>query len=212
MPGDNDKTDAAASSPAMPIKIFYSYSSQDEELRDKLDAHLSVLMRNGVVAGWHDRRISAGTEWADSIDRHLESAEIILLLISADFLASDYCYEKEMRRAMERHERGEARVIPIILRNCDWSDTPFGKLPVLPNGGKPITNWRSTDDALANVVAGLKKAIAELTDAVFNEPRTSESVQRSIESRRLTAVRSAQIVAVWLWAIMHLTISSLLPR
>jgi hypothetical protein len=115
-----------------------------------------------VIQGWHDRRISAGTEWDGSIDEHLESASIILLLISSDFLASDYCYDKEMKRAMERHEERTTRVIPIILRKCDWHDAPFGKLQALPKDSKPITSWPDRDEAFTDVVAGLKRAIAEI--------------------------------------------------
>src|SRR2546430_141747 len=115
-----------------PVEIFYSYAHKDEDFRIELEKHLSLMRRNGEIAGWHDRNISAGTDWKDSIDKHLESAQIILLLISADFLASDYCYEIEMTRAMERHKESKARVIPVILRNCDWSSAPFGRLQALP--------------------------------------------------------------------------------
>ena len=108
------------------LELFYSYSHKDEELRDQLENHLAMLKREGVISGWHDRRISAGQEWDGEIDDHLNSVEIILLLVSSDFLASNYCYDIEVKRAMERHEAGEARVIPIILRPCDWQRAPFG--------------------------------------------------------------------------------------
>src|SRR5579871_1216010 len=140
----------------VPMELFYSYSHKDEELRETLETHLSPLKRQGVIAGWHDRRISAGTEWADQIDEHLNSAQIILLLISADFLASDYCYDKEMTRAMERHEAGAARVIPIILRPCDWHGAPFGKLQALPKDAKPITDWSNRDAAFLDVAQGIR--------------------------------------------------------
>jgi TIR domain-containing protein len=155
-------TGAETSKPRPPIEIFYSYSHKDEELRDRLETHLSLLKRNGVIQGWHDRRISAGAEWGGSINEHLESAGIILLLVSADFLASDYCYDVEMKRAMERHTQGTARVIPIILRKCDWQDAPFGKLQALPKDGKAIKTWSDIDDAFTDVATGLKRAIAEM--------------------------------------------------
>ncbi|MCI0662643.1 MAG: toll/interleukin-1 receptor domain-containing protein [Acidobacteria bacterium] len=145
-----------------PIEIFYSYSHEDEILRVKLEKHLSVLRRNGMIKGWHDRNISAGTEWKDSISEHLESARVILLLVSSDFLASDYCYDKEMMRAMERHEKGSARVIPVILRKCDWQDAPFGKLQALPKDAKPVKSWGDIDEALVDVVTGLRRVIAEI--------------------------------------------------
>src|SRR5438128_1377433 len=101
-----------------PIEVFFSYSHKDEELRDEMANHLSILKRQGVITDWHDRRITAGDEWAGQIDEHLNSAHLILLLISADFIASDYCYDLELTRAMERHEAREACVIPVILRPC----------------------------------------------------------------------------------------------
>src|SRR5947209_17543230 len=114
------------------IEIFLCYAREDDALRQGLEKHLRVLRRQGIINLWHDRDISAGTEWEREIDNHLNTARLILLLISPDFLDSDYCYSKEMGRAMERHELGEARVIPIILRHVYWHKTPFGKLQALP--------------------------------------------------------------------------------
>ena len=105
-----------SASSAPPIEVFISYSHKDEALREKLGTHLSLLKRQGVIDEWHDRRIGAGQEWAGAIDEHLNSAAVILLLVSADFVASDYCYDLEMTRALERHDAGDARVIPVILR------------------------------------------------------------------------------------------------
>lgn len=101
---------------------------KDEECKDKLVKHLSILKRQGVIGDWHDRKIGAGNEWAGAIDEHLECTEIILLLVSDDFLASDYCWDIELKRGMARHEARTARVIPVILRNVDWAGAPFGKL------------------------------------------------------------------------------------
>ena len=110
------------------IEVFYSYSHEDEELRQQLENHLSILRRQGVITDWHYRQIGAGREWEGEIDAHLNTAHVILLLISSDFIASDYCYDVEMQRAMERHEAGEARVIPVILRPVDWEAAPFSHL------------------------------------------------------------------------------------
>src|SRR5712664_2045324 len=98
-----------------PVNVFYSYSHSDESFRIELEKHLSLMRRNGEIGRWHDRDISAGMDWKRSIDKHLDRADIVLLLVSADFLASDYCYEIEMKRAMKLHKEGKARVIPIIL-------------------------------------------------------------------------------------------------
>lgn len=145
-----------------PVEIFYSYAHLDEKFREELVKHLRLLERQGVIKGWHDRNISAGMEWKNSIDENLESAGIVLLLVSANFLASDYCYDIEMKRAMERHAQGKARVIPIILSSCRWYGAPFGKLQSLPKEAKPIENWERAAEAYTNVVEGIEKAIEEI--------------------------------------------------
>jgi hypothetical protein len=144
------------------IRLFYSYSHRDEALRDQLNNHLAMLKRRGMISDWHDRRIGAGAEWKDQIDQNLDLAQVILLLISADFLASDYCYDIEMKRAMERHKSKDARVIPVILRPCDWGDAPFGELQALPKDAKPITAWSNEDEGWLNVAQGIKAACQEL--------------------------------------------------
>ncbi|MGK2906301.1 MAG: toll/interleukin-1 receptor domain-containing protein [Desulfuromonadales bacterium] len=146
-------------------KVFFSYSHRDEELRDELEKHLSILKRQGFIETWHDRRITAGEELSREIDQNLETADVVLLLVSADFLASDYCYEIEMTRGLERHEAGEARVIPVILRPCDWHDAPFGKLLATPPDGKPVTRFPTFDDAFVLVVADIKQALRQLGQA-----------------------------------------------
>lgn len=104
-------------------------------------------------------KISAGTEWKDQIDARLDSADLILLLVSPDFLASDYCYDVELQRALERHIAGEARVIPIIVRPVDWHEAPFAKLQALPRDGKPISTWARRDEAYKDVVTGIRGAV-----------------------------------------------------
>jgi hypothetical protein len=142
--------------------LFFSYSHADEKLRDQLETQLAILKRQEIIEMWHDRRIGAGAEFARDIDQHVETDDIILLLISPDFLASDYCYEKEMLRAMARHEAGEAIVIPVILRPCDWQGTPFGKLNATPTDGKPVTRHSDFDDAFLEVTKAVRAAAARL--------------------------------------------------
>ncbi len=144
------------------LRLFYSYSHKDDLLREQLETHLKLLQRQGLIQPWHDRRILPGDEWVKAIDDNLNRADIILLLVSADFIASDYCYEIEVKRAMERHEAGEARVIPIILRPVDWRGTPFNKLSWLPQNGEPVTQWRDRDAAWLNVETGIKETIAAM--------------------------------------------------
>jgi len=146
------------------IELFYSYSHKDEALKDQLaQSSEQSEAPGGVIREWHDRKIGSGTEWVKEIDEHLNSAEVILLLISSDFIASEYCHEIEMKRAMERHESGEARVIPVILRSVDWSGLIFSKLQAAPKDGAPVTKWADRDEAFMNVAQAIRAAVAELT-------------------------------------------------
>jgi Flp pilus assembly protein TadD len=146
----------------MPVKIFFCYAHEDEQLLNKLKSHIIPLQRQGLIDVWHDRDISAGTDWEQQIKSHLNAAQIILLLVSPDFMASDYSYSIEMKRALERHERGEARVIPIILRHIYWQGV-LGKLQALPTDARPIKSWSDLDEALYNVTEGIRKVIEEIT-------------------------------------------------
>jgi hypothetical protein len=146
-----------------PVEIFFSYAHEDEALRDELAKHLSILQRLGQIKAWHDRAIDPGEEWADEIDEHLNAADIILLLISSDFMASNYCYDVEMMRAMERHEAGEAVVIPVILRRTNWSNAPFSKLQALPRNAKPVTAWSDQDEAFLNISEGIQRVADKLS-------------------------------------------------
>ena len=146
------------------VALFYSNSHVDESLRDQLERHLSALQRQGLICQWHDRRIGAGEEWRGQIDQHLTEADIVLLLISPDFISSDYCYDVEMEQALARHRSGDARVIPVFLRSCDWEGCPFGELQGLPKDAKPITTWTDRDVAFTDVSKGLRKIVVEMIE------------------------------------------------
>src|SRR3954451_9531305 len=184
--------------PATPVPLFFSYSKKDKALRDRLEAHLSLLQAQGVISGWHDRRIEAGTEWDGAISKHLEEAGIILLLASADFLATRYCWDVEIRRAMERHEAGTARVIPVILRPVDaWHTAPFGKLQALPEEGKAVTTWKNRDEAFADVARGIRDAVEGLTSGAQSPPvpappapAVTPAAERPRSAGRATLVRA----------------------
>lgn len=141
-------------------RIFISYSHKDEQYREELEKHLIMLRRSGLIETWTDRKVMPGQEWGKEIDAKLKAADIILLLVSSDFLASDYCFDVEVAQAMRQHEQGYSKVIPIILRPCDWHDTPFGILQGLPKDGKPIREYSDFDRAFFEVVKGVKKTIA----------------------------------------------------
>src|SRR6266568_8825394 len=141
------------------IEIFFSYAHADEALRNQLEKHLGSLKRQKRIITWYDRNIPPGTEWASEIDAHLKTAHIILLLVSSDFIDSQYCWSVELRKAIRRHNTGEACVIPIIVRPVNWKKTPFAKLQALPTDGKPISTWSDIDEALVNVAEGIQKAV-----------------------------------------------------
>jgi internalin A len=143
------------------VRVAFSYSHKDEALRDQLETHLKLLQRNGVITTWHDRKLMAGDKWAGVIDDKFQSADIILLLVSADFLASDYCYEIELKTALERAAKSEVEVVPIILRTCDWADAPFAKFQALPKDAVPVVKWTHPDDAWTDVERGIKKLAEE---------------------------------------------------
>lgn len=141
------------------VGVFVSYAHEDEDLRDELAKHLRILVRQGSTTDWHDRKITAGSEWKGEIDNHLNTARVILLLISVNFLDSDYCYDVEMRRALEQHEAKEARVISVILHPVYWKGAPFAKLQALPKDASPVTSWEDRDAAFTNIVEGIQAAL-----------------------------------------------------
>lgn len=143
-------------------KLFFSYCHVDEALRDRLEVHLSLMRNQGLISTWHDRGIVAGSNIDEAIDANLESADVILLLVSADFIASRYCYSVEMKRALERQADGTARVIPVIFEPCDWHSAPFGKLLAVPKDGKAVTTWPNQAEAWSDVARQIRKAIEEV--------------------------------------------------
>ncbi|MGO8869011.1 MAG: toll/interleukin-1 receptor domain-containing protein [Alphaproteobacteria bacterium] len=138
--------------------VFFSYSHKDESLRDQLETHLAMLKRQKVISTWHDRRLVAGDDVNTGISKELDHSDIILLLVSPNFLASEYCYGVEMAHALKLHAEGKARVIPVILRPCDWAHAPFGRLLATPKDGKPVTKWADADDAFLDIATAIRSA------------------------------------------------------
>ena len=151
-------------------KLVFSYCHVDEKLRNELEKHLMPLKRLGLITTWHDRRITAGTELHGEISAHFENADIILLLISPDFINSNYCYDVEVKHALERHAKREARVVPVILRTCDWHDLPFGKLMATPEDGYPITKFTHIEDGFYQVAQAIKIFLKELGAVTQSSP------------------------------------------
>ncbi len=156
--------------PTAAVPLFYSYAHEDETLLDQLNTHLALLKRQSIISGWHPRDISAGSNRTTEIDNQLATARIILLLVSPAFIASDYCYGVEMQQAMQRHTAGTARVIPVLLRPCDWEAAPFGELIALPKNKKPVTQWSNRDAAFTEIVKVIRTVIAELNGHVETVP------------------------------------------
>ena len=176
--------------------VFFSYSHKDEALRDQLETQLAMLKHQGAITTWHDRGIGAGEEFDKVIDGHVNADDIILLLVSPDFLASKYCYEREMSRAMERHEAGEAIVIPVILRPCDWQQAPFGKLQVAPKDGRPVTQWTDRDQAFLEVAKAIRGAAARLNPASIapvKELRQSAAAEARSRTTEPLSIRSSNL-------------------
>ena len=147
---------------AGPIEVFISYSEEDERFKKQLETHLVMLRREGMIRPWHSQQIEAGQEWEQETASHIDSAQIILLLVSSSFLASDQLYENELMRAMERQAAGAARVVPIILRYVDLEQTPFKKLLALPRNGKPIDSWRNTDEIWTSITREIRQLCEQL--------------------------------------------------
>lgn len=169
--------------------LFFSYSHKDETLRDELEIHLATLKRQGVIETWHDRKIPAGKEFDHQISQYLEAADIILLLVSPYFIASDYCYDVELKRALEKHDAGEATVIPVILHPSDWRPLPFGKLLATPTDGKPVSKFASMHDAFLEVSTAIREAAGEInarsgkagTPSTLSQTTTPIAVSQSPE-------------------------------
>ena len=177
------------------VSVFVSYSHRDEDLRKELETHLALLSSQGIIDVWHDRRIGPGDELHRQINSHLVTADIILLLIIADFLASDYCHDVEMKRAIERHDNG-ARVIPVISRPCDWHLAPFGSLRAVPKDGKPVVKHATLDDGFLEVAQAVRQAAsAERGGFASNEVidrgrvRASRLPESSVRSSNLRIKR-----------------------
>jgi len=180
------------------ITIFVSYAHEDDHLRQELDKHLSQLKWQHLITTWYDQEISAGTAWEHEITTHLNTADVILLLISPGFMASPYCYSVEMKQVIERHERGEAHIIPIILRPVDWQGAPFSKLQTLPLDAKPIQSSSQShqDEAFLDVARGIRKVVEALLEG---EIRSGEEygVQRHLKETKQLSRFGAPFPSVW---------------
>jgi len=148
-----------------PVNLFISYSHKDDDYLNQLKQHLKPMERQGMIKVWCDREIEPGTKWNKEISDKLETADIVLLLISPGFFSSDFCTINEMDRALEKLEKGEVRLIPVIIEPVDWHDNPFAELQVLPEGAKPVSKWEDKNEAWLNVVENIKSMSKEILES-----------------------------------------------
>ncbi len=174
-------------------EVFFSYSHEDENYRDQLEKHLASLRHEGLIESWHDRRILAGSNIDSVIDEKINSADIILLLISSSFISSHYCYSVELHRAMERHTDKSARVIPVILRPCDWQAAPFGKLLAAPKDGKAITTWSNYDEAYTDVAKQIRQAVQQIHSSQTIAPISAQTNNPFSELTHISNGRSSNL-------------------
>jgi len=146
-----------------PKRVFVSYSTDDEPLWQQMKKHLSALERRGLITAWTFRKIVPGATWDEAIRKELDAADILLLLMSASFIASKYCWEVEVERALQRRQAGTAVVIPVILKPCDWKSLPLGHVQALPRNGKPVVEWKPRDKAWLDVAEGIARVVESMS-------------------------------------------------
>jgi hypothetical protein len=186
-----------------PIHVFISYARADETLKDELLKHLASLRRSGAIAIWHDRDLAPG-EPLSRIEAEIDRADIVLLLLSADYLASDDLHDREMMRAIRRHEGGEAKVVAVLLRPITIEqDAPFADLESFPSGRKAVASWPSRDEAWSDVVRGLRRALG-LPAGEDADPDSARSDDAS--AARVEIARSRDRMIIVVTAIVAVTV------
>ena len=156
---------ATGSKEPPPLDVFISYSADDERFKHELETHLVMLKRNRIIQPWHSEQVKAGLEWEKEISKLIDQSQIVILLISPSFLASDHLYEQEMQQAMERHTSGNARVIPIMIRFANIADTPFSKLLILPRNLQPVDTWRNRDEIWVRIAEDIRNVCNDLRNS-----------------------------------------------
>jgi TIR domain len=156
----------------VPIRIFYSYAHEDKRYQQRIKQQLGLLKNQGLITQFSNQDILPGQEWKNEINKKIETADIILLLVSPAFLDSEYCYTEEMQSAFQRYEAREARIIPIIIRPCEWRQSPLGKFQPLPGKGLPVNDWKPQDKAYHEIEIGIRKIINDVRRKKSRKPAT----------------------------------------
>ncbi|MEO5681582.1 MAG: TIR domain-containing protein [Chitinophagaceae bacterium] len=152
------------------INVFISYSHHDKQFLDELMKHLVILSRQGLINIWEEGMIEAGRNWNQEIKNKISEADLVIMLISADFLASEYIYGEEVQEAFKKHEEGRARILPVIIRACNWQDTPFAKFQVVPRSARPVSSWESKDEAYLDIA----RTVRIISEQFISERQTIE--------------------------------------
>jgi len=170
----------------MILSLFISYAHADEKVLERLHKHLAMMRREGSLESWDDRAISPGKKLDNEIKEALERANVFLALVSPDYLASSYCYEKEFEYAALLEEQGKLRIVPVILEPCDWLSSPLAKHLALPKEGQPISQWSNQNNAFLDVVNGLRRLSSDMSPDVAPERSTSMATgpRRGIKVKR----------------------------
>jgi TIR domain len=161
----------------MTWRLFYSYCHEDAELRKKLGAHLASLRHQGKIVEWHDREIKPGAKWQAEISTELDSAHLIMLLISSDFLDSEYCFGVEVEHALARLKRHEVKVVPVLLRPCLWEESRFSEMQVIPRDARAITSWPSVDEAFKTVAEEIRNIVSDPPPAPLSETAIDHAIR-----------------------------------
>ncbi|WP_100794014.1 toll/interleukin-1 receptor domain-containing protein [Methylobacterium oryzae] len=161
------------------VRVFVSYSHRDADAQARLETHLAPLKREGVTT-WFDGDLNAGDKLDTGIARALREAHVFVALLSPDYLASNYCWKIEYKRAMGRRARGHVRVVAVVVRPCDWKSTPAAGFKLLPEDGREVTRWRSADDAFLNVAQGIRRVVAAVRKDMATAPAKPASRKRAI--------------------------------
>lgn len=193
------------------INIFIAYSRKDAEYSDELRTHFTPLERSRKVTIWFDGKIEPGALWETAIKKRLHSVDIILLLVSASAIASDYFCEEEMKDALERHRLGTTKVVPFILRPCTWQATPLAKLQVIPKDGKPVSTWNDRDEAYSDAINRLREMVNNMDFSRLEESEAKQKAKEELrineeaEARRKTEeeLRAKEEALVWLWTMIY---------
>lgn len=167
------------------MKAFISYSHVDSRYLDRLHVHLTQLQREGIITTWTDNDILPGGKLDTEISGSLQSSDIFIALLSPDYISSNYCFEKEFEKALEMQEDDQIIIIPIILENCDWLNTPFKQFKALPKDGKPIAEWNNENTAFLNVIQEIRNLTSGLTNTTKGtQPREKNSPSKNYKIKK----------------------------